>query len=114
MQPEVAKFLHDIQKACHRLERFTTGKTLTDYEVDELLQGAVERQFTIIGEALSQARKLDADLPRVITAFAGIIGFRNVLIHGYALIKHETVWSIIENDLAVLKKEVNDLLALAP
>ena len=62
MQPEVLKFLHDIEQACDALVRFTTGKSFADYSADELLRSAVERQFIIVGEALQQALRLDPSL----------------------------------------------------
>ncbi len=114
MQPEIAKFLHDVCKACERLQRFTAGKSFADYQADEEKQAAVERQFISLGEALAQASKLDPTLCRSITAFAQIIAFRNVLVHGYASVKPETVWGVIANDLAVLMKEVESLLSQMP
>jgi uncharacterized protein with HEPN domain len=114
MQPEVAKFLYDVRKAGDRLQRFTAGKSFADYQADEEKQAAVERQFISLGEALAQANKLDPTLSQSITAFAQIIGFRNVLVHGYASVKHETVWGVIENDLPVLLKEVEILLSQIP
>jgi uncharacterized protein with HEPN domain len=114
MQPEVAKFLHDVRKACERLQRFTAGKSFAEYQVDEEKQAAVERQFITLGEALAQASKLDPTLSQFITAIGQIIAFRNILVHGYARVKHETVWGVIENDLAVLTKEVENLLRRIP
>ena len=53
MLPDSAKLLWDALQAADRLVRFVTGKSLEDYLADELLRSAVERQFEIIGEALS-------------------------------------------------------------
>jgi len=114
MQPEVTKFLHDVRQACERLQRFTAGKSFADYQQDEEKQAAVERQFITLGEALAQASKVDPTLPQSITAFGQIIAFRNILVHGYASVRHETVWGVIENDLAVLMKEVENLFSRIP
>ena len=38
-----------------------------------------------------------------------IIGFRNVLVHGYDMIDDATVWSAIESNLPVLLEEVRAL-----
>lgn len=40
-----------------KVRRYTRGKTLKDYQADSLLRSAVERQLTVAGEALAQARR---------------------------------------------------------
>ncbi len=111
MRPETAKYLEDVRQACALLADFTHGKSLADYEADPLLRAAAERQFILIGEALFQAARKDSTLGQSITSLPQIIGFRNILVHGYAAIQHQTVWGVIENDLAPLKQQVEDLLA---
>jgi hypothetical protein len=34
MQPELLKFLHDIQQACGLIEQFTLGRTADDFSHD--------------------------------------------------------------------------------
>ncbi len=53
----------------------------------EVVHSAVERKFEIIGEALSQLSKLDLGLAQRIPNVRDIISFRNVLIHGYAVVE---------------------------
>jgi uncharacterized protein with HEPN domain len=59
MRLETKKYLYDIQKAASQIMDFTSGKTLEDYSGNAMLRSAVERQFEIIGEALSRLAKLD-------------------------------------------------------
>jgi uncharacterized protein with HEPN domain len=110
MQPECRKYVYDIQKAGEQLALFTAGKTFADYQADSLLRSGVERQFEIVGEALSQMLKLDSTLADVITDARRIIAFRNILIHGYATVSNEVVWGIVERGLPTLRREVTDLL----
>jgi uncharacterized protein with HEPN domain len=42
---------------------------------------------------------------------AKIIGFRNILIHGYATVDDRIVWGVIENHLAPLRNAVQGLTA---
>jgi uncharacterized protein with HEPN domain len=110
MQPDCRKYLHDIREACRKLEVFTRGRSLQDYLADELLRSAVERQFEIIGEALVRLSKVDATLADRIPDQRRIIAFRNILIHGYATIRNDTVWGVVETDLPVLSRCVAELL----
>lgn len=110
MQPEGQKFLYDIQEACRKLEAFTKGRTLKDYLADELLRSAVERQFEIIGEALGRLQKIDSKVVESIPDCRRIISFRNILVHGYATIQHDTVWGVVQADLPVLSRYIKDLL----
>lgn len=114
MRPETAKLLSDAANACDLLIGFSAGKAYVDYVADPLLQSAVERQFITIGEALKQASKIESDLDRSLTSFRKIIGFRNILVHGYAMVHHPTVWGVVETELAVLKAEIDALLATDP
>lgn len=76
-----------------------------------MLRAAVERQFEIIGEALSKLARLDADLAARVSEHRRIIAFRNILIHGYADVDHRLVWDIVETKLPVLRSEIEALLA---
>ncbi len=110
MQPDSRKYLYDIQDACRKLEDFTRARTLDDYLVNEMLRAAVERQFEIIGEALNQLNRIDSVLISSIPDVRRIIAFRNILIHGYATIRHDTVWGVVQTDLPMLTKHIRAVL----
>lgn len=111
MRLEAQKYLHDIQLAADRIERFCSGRSFAQYLGDEILRSAVERQFGIIGEALSRLAKEDQDVAAAIPDCGKIIAFRNILIHGYATVDDRIVWGVIENHLAPLRKAVRQLIA---
>lgn len=92
------------------MAQFTAGKTLADYEADLLLRSGVERQLMIVGEALNRLMKIEPAIASRITAVRQIIGFRNVLVHGYDVIRDREVWKILEDDLPALTREVDALL----
>jgi uncharacterized protein with HEPN domain len=110
MRLESRKYLYDIGEACRKLHKFTYDRSLEDYVGDELLRSAVERQFEVIGEALSQLSRIDSDVAQTIPDFRRIIAFRNILIHCYATIRHETVWGVVQSDLPALSSRVKELL----
>ena len=107
---ETKKYLFDIAEACDLIAQFSAGKTFADYQNDPLLRSAVERQFEIVGEALSQAVQHDAKVAELISNSSRIISFRNRLIHGYATISDNVVWGVLETNLPLLTREVKALL----
>jgi len=91
--------------------RFAAGHSFEQYRDDEQLQWSVERGFEIIGEALSQLRKIDASRAEQVTDWRAIISFRNVLIHGYSAVDHRTTWDIVQSELPTLRREVDRMLS---
>ena len=110
MRLEIKKYLYDIQYAIGLLKEFTGDKKFADYERDTMMRSAVERQFEIIGEAMSQLAKLDPALASRISKYQRIISFRNVLIHGYADVDNRLVWDVIQTNLPTLAREIDALL----
>ena len=110
MRLEIKKYLYDIQYAIGLLREFTGDKKFADYERNTMMRSAVERQFEIIGEAMSQLAKLDPALASRISKYQRIISFRNVLIHGYADVDNRLVWDVIQTNLPTLAREIDALL----
>jgi uncharacterized protein with HEPN domain len=108
--PQQRKLLEDMRDAAADIATFTHARSLTDYLGDKQFRWSVERGFEIIGEALTQLRKLDSTLAERLTDYRKIISFRNVLIHGYSQINPSTTWDIIEQDMPVLRAELDRLL----
>ena len=111
MHPDAGKLLWDAQQAAERVARFTANKSLAEYESDDLLRSAVERQFEIVGEALNQLSRIDATVATTIEVLPRIVAFRNVLVHGYASVDNRIVWGVIEASLPSLRAAINQLLS---
>ena len=109
MRLESKKYLFDIGRAADLIRDFTAGKTFSEFERNVMLRSAVERQFEIIGEALNQLLKIDADTASQISDYQHIIAFRNILIHGYAEIDNRLVWGVVESKLSTLIDEVESI-----
>lgn len=110
MQREAKKYLWDIRRAISLVQEFIDGRTFADYQSNAMLRAAVEREFEIVGEAMTRLAKLDPALASLISDHEQIIAFRNVLIHGYAHVNDRAVWFVIETDLPTLAREVDALM----
>ena len=110
MDNSIKKLLYDILESINRIEQYVgTPKIFQNYANSQLIQQAVERNFEIIGEAMSKILKLDSQI--AISHTRKIVDTRNKIIHGYDEIEPENIWNIIINYLPTLKIEVENLLA---
>lgn len=110
MRRDPRAFLWDALSAAEAIQLFVHGHDASRYATDALLHSAVERKFEIIGEALGQLAKLDEGLAAQVPRLAQIVAFRNVLIHGYAVVNHETVWNVVQDALPELVATLRRLL----
>jgi len=109
MELEAKKLIYDVDQAVRLIVEFTQGKEFEDYTDDSLLRSAVERQFEVIGEALTRLKHVDQELLSRISDYQRIIGFRNLLAHGYDVVSDEIVWDIVHNRLPILRQEINQI-----
>ncbi len=110
MESDPRKYLWDAREATDAIIEFTRGKTLNDYTSEVLFRSGVERQFQIIGEAIRQLARVDPAMAERIPEFRNIIAFRNIIVHGYALLDDALVWRAVEEELPVLHIALVDLL----
>ena len=89
---------------------FVSSKSLQNYRGDVFLRSAVERQFQIIGEALAQLARRDPEMAKSIPELPRIVAFRNILVHGYAVVDDELVWGILRTSLPALRERMRPLL----
>jgi uncharacterized protein with HEPN domain len=110
MKRSPAAYLWDVQQGCHALAQFLNGTELARYEADLMLRSAVERQLQNIGEAVTQLAKVDPGLAARLPRHRDLIGFRNVLVHGYAGLNDAEIWRVLHANLPELAAAVTVLL----
>lgn len=110
MPRSVLAYLSDIVDACDSLTVTLQGVSIDDYVADRTTRSAVEREFTIIGEAVNAIKRVDPETHGRITNARKIVSFRNQLVHDYPSIRDETVWAIAEHDAPVLRDECRSLI----
>lgn len=110
MPHDPAKLLHDICDAAEFILDQTQDRSLAEYEKDRLVRAAVERMFIIIGEAFSRLVRVDPTTAAALGDYPQIIGFRNVVVHGYDVVEDAIVWGVIQNELPRLQRRARTLL----
>jgi uncharacterized protein with HEPN domain len=88
----------------------TANCDLSTYLADRKLRQAVERNFEIMGEAARRLREDDPEKAALIPDLPEIISFRNVLAHGYDVIRDDRVWTINTDLVPPLHERLTDLL----
>jgi len=68
MDEQILKHVYDAVQPANKIARFVEGKTFEEYNQDDFLRSAVERQFEMLGEALNRIKKID---PVVMDAIRG-------------------------------------------
>lgn len=106
MSDDISKYLYDALEAVQAIELFTAGVTYSMYLQHEMIQTAVERKFEVIGEALHRVERVNTGIFEQIPHASRIVGFRNILAHGYDVIDQEIVWDIVRHHLLPLKAKL--------
>jgi uncharacterized protein with HEPN domain len=105
MNPESLKYVEDILDSIEMIEfHLRDINSFSEYSSNLTVIDAVERRLAIIGEALWKISKLHPELE--VTDQKKIIGLRHILVHDYDLIDDSTIWKIVQNNLDILKEEL--------
>jgi uncharacterized protein with HEPN domain len=106
---DIPSLLEDILEAIGNIQSFTKGVSIEIYKSDIKTKHAVERNFSIIGEAVTRIDGSFKDqYPQI--DWRQIKDFRNIIVHDYFGIDDGIVWDIIQLDLENLKNDINSIL----
>jgi len=111
MQHDPRAWLWDICAATDSIAEFVRGRNLNDYLSDAMLRSAVERQFEVIGEALSRLSRRSPEIAVRIPDRRKAVAMRNALAHGYDKVDHAAIWQTAQDNLPSLRARAATLLA---
>ena len=105
---EVLDYLDDILDGVEKINRYTGEMTYEEFVGDSKTVDAVLRNFEVIGEAAKnvpdEIRQEYDDVP-----WAEMAGMRDKLIHGYATVELQIVWTTIQEEIPVLKTQIESV-----
>lgn len=109
MSPYILEFLYHIKQEIDFLSEFYSSSSASDIAGDPHKKRAAERSLTIIGEA---TKKIPKDFreshPEI--EWRAMAGMRDIIIHDYANIDYEIVWSVIHHKIPELKLKIDKLV----
>ena len=103
-------YLWDIADSCRAILEFAKDSNLQDFEENRMLRRAVERELSVVGEAVGQSTRHFPDLEESIGPARQIVGFRNRIVHDYAEVDTHIVWAIVQNEVPRLLEKSEALL----
>ena len=109
-QRDSSAYLSDILDAAAAIQDVAASIDEAGYTATRLIRSAVEREFTIIGEALRVIAQRDPELFAGIPEGSQIIDFWNLLTHEYRKVSDRVVWGAIQTDLPELIEHCTQLL----
>jgi len=109
MKKDNTVYLRHILDSIEQIADYIRDVSAEQFLQSRLLQDGVVRQLEIIGEA---SRNLSDEFRRrhAGVLWGQIIGLRNRIIHAYFNVDLDTVWDIVQNDLPVLRQQVEQIL----
>jgi len=102
-------FLQHILESINLIEEYIRGKSKIDFLKTIELQDKVIRRLEIIGEAVKnisiEIKEKHSDIP-----WKQIAGMRDKLIHQYFGVDIEFTWGVVEKEIPLLKKKVQEMI----
>jgi uncharacterized protein with HEPN domain len=102
-------YLEDILTCTEKILKYVGDSSFEEVIKDEMRLEAIERNFTIMGEA---ARNISQEIKEKypFVEWQKVTDFRNVLAHEYFGISKKIMWTIIKEKLPPLQKGIQTIL----
>lgn len=101
-------YIDHILECIRKINEFSSGLSLKEFKLNELVQDAVIRNIEIIGEASKKVSK-DTKQTYYKVPWKEIAGMRDKLIHDYLGVDVEVVWKTIKEDIPTLEKYMREI-----
>lgn len=102
-------YLIDIEESIRKINEYVVGMDLHAFMDDSKTFESVLYNIQIIGEAANkipmEIREKHPDID-----WRGIIGMRNVIVHGYFYVDPETVWKTVHSSIPILSEQIQKIL----
>jgi uncharacterized protein with HEPN domain len=101
-------YIEHILQAIEKILFYTENMSKSDFEINEMVQDAVIRNFEIIGEATKKTSTIFKEkYPEI--PWKLMAGMRDKLIHDYLGVDTDVVWRTIELDIPSLKLSIEKI-----
>ena len=104
----VLDYLDDILDGVEKIKRYTREMTYEEFVEDPKTVDAVLRNFEVIGEAAKNVpddiRQEYDDVP-----WSEMAGMRDKLIHGYATVELQIIWTTIQEEVPALGAQISSV-----
>ena len=102
-------YLEDILTCTEKILKYVGDSSFDEVAKDEMRLEAIERNFTIMGEA---AKNIPQEIKEKYSfvEWQKVTDFRNVLAHEYFGISKKIMWTIIKEKLPPLQKGIQTIL----
>lgn len=101
--------LQDILYMIDKVEDFTSGLSLEEFEENEMAHFAVIRAIEVMGEAAKQV-PAEVKLKYPDVPWIKMAGMRDKMIHGYFGVDIQIVWETATRSIPMLRPRISEIL----
>jgi len=101
-------YIDHILDCIRKINEFSNGLSLKEFNTNELVQDAIIRNIEIIGEA---SKKISNETKQTYykIPWKEIAGMRDKLVHDYLGVDAIVVWKTIKEDIPTLQRELSEI-----
>lgn len=101
-------YVTDILEAIEKIISYTKNLSFPQFKNDTKTIDAVVRNLEVIGEAArNMPKNIRLDYPDI--PWKQVIGARNKVLHEYFGVDEEILWKTIQDDMPILKEQIESL-----